>query len=29
MGAFVWYVDSRARHTVDIIQTLLNSCLQR
>jgi hypothetical protein len=29
MGGFVWYVDSRARHTVDIIQTLLNACLQR
>ena len=29
MGAFVWYVDARSRHSVDIIQQLLSSCLQQ
>jgi hypothetical protein len=29
MGAFVWYVDARARHSVVIIERLLASCLQQ
>jgi hypothetical protein len=28
MAAFVWFVDGRARHTVEIIQALLESCLK-
>lgn len=28
LGAFVWYVDARARHSVEVIQQLLASCLQ-
>jgi hypothetical protein len=28
MGAFVWFIDSRARHTVEIIEALLESCLK-
>ena len=29
MGAFIWYVDARSRHSVDVIQQLLSSCLQQ
>jgi len=28
-GAMFWYVDARARHSVDIINQLLLSCLNR
>jgi hypothetical protein len=28
-GAFFWYADARARHTMDIINQLLLSCLNR
>jgi hypothetical protein len=29
LGVFVWHVDARADHTVDVIQQLLNSCLEK
>ena len=28
MGVFIWYIDGRARHSVEIIKTLLDSCLK-
>jgi len=29
MGAFVWYVNQRAEHSVDVITRLLDNCLRK
>jgi len=28
LAALIWYVDARAKHSVDIIQQLLQACLR-
>jgi hypothetical protein len=28
LGTFVWYVDARAKHSVEVIQQLLAQCLK-
>jgi hypothetical protein len=29
LGLFVWYIDARAQHAREIMQQLLDACLQR
>jgi len=28
LGTLYWYVDARARHTAELVEKLLNACLQ-
>lgn len=29
LGAMYWFIDARARHTVDLVNRLLATCLER